>query len=86
MSTDKGALLASSTKASSEDPDSSNESKKVTGNLAISARHLPPVYVDIQEEIESNLDEINKQSKYQTLNFNTIKNSIITNVYIFFLQ
>jgi len=30
----------------------------------MSGRHLPPVYVDIQEEIEQNLDEINTQSKY----------------------
>ena len=62
MSNDKGALLANSTKASLEDPDSSNE-KNNGGTLAISARHLPPVYVDIQEEIESNLEEINRQSK-----------------------
>ena len=58
-STDKGALLPSSTKASSEDQDSSNE-KNTNGSLAISARHLPPVYVDIQEEIEANLEEIHK--------------------------
>ena len=29
----------------------------------MSARHLPPVYVDIQEEIEQNLDEIKTESK-----------------------
>lgn len=29
----------------------------------MSGRHLPPVYVDIQEEIEQNLDEINTQIK-----------------------
>ena len=63
---DKGALLPTSTKASSDDDrDSSGDgSGNVTsGSLQLSSRHLPPVYVDIQEEIEHNLDEINKLSK-----------------------
>ena len=31
----------------------------------MSSRHLPPVYVDIQEEIEQNLDEIKTESKLE---------------------
>ena len=65
MVNDKGALLPASTKASSEDADNSNELKdsaglQSQGTIALSGRHLPPVYVDIQEEIETNIDEINR--------------------------
>ena len=60
---DRGTLLPTSTKASSEEEN--NESGlQGASSIQMSARHLPPVYVDIQEEIESNLDEINKQSTY----------------------
>ena len=61
---DKGALLPPSTKASSEDSGDLNSSGvSGGGGLQMSARVLPPVYVDIQEEIEANLEEINKLSK-----------------------
>ena len=60
---DKGALLPPSTKASSEDSGDLNSSGVSGGGLQMSARVLPPIYVDIQEEIEANLDEINKLSK-----------------------
>ena len=45
---DKGALLPTSTKASSEEENSS-ESGGLHGasSIQMSARHLPPVYVDI---------------------------------------
>ena len=62
---DRGALLPTSTKASSEEENSSEGGLHGASSIQMSARHLPPVYVDIQEEIESNLDEINKQSRYQ---------------------
>jgi len=65
MANDKGSLLPSSTKASSDDSgDLNNSGLTSSGSLQMSARHLPPVYVDIQEEIEVNLDEIQRQSKY----------------------
>ena len=64
LSNDKGALLPPSTKASSEDSGDLNSSGVSSGGLQMSARVLPPVYVDIQEEIESNLEEIGKLSKY----------------------
>jgi len=45
----------------------------------MSARHLPPVYVDIQEEIETNLDEVNRQMKnLQKLHMQRIKNSFFS--------
>lgn len=56
---DKGALLPTSTKASSDD---SKEDVFLSGALSIPAG-LCPEYVDIQEEIESNLEEIDKQSE-----------------------
>ena len=59
---DRGALLPTSTKASSEEENSSEGGIQGATSIQMSSRHLPPVYVDIQEEIESNLDEINKQS------------------------
>ena len=64
---DKGSLLPTSTRASSNsETDSNGDSSSVgkTSGLALSARHLPPVYVDIQEEIEANLDEIASLSKW----------------------
>lgn len=61
---DKGALLPTSTKASSGEDSGESASSLGTNSIALSSRHLPPVYVDIQEEIELNLDEINKQSTY----------------------
>ena len=64
---DKGALLPTSTKASSEEENSEGGGLHGTSSIQMSARHLPPVYVDIQEEIETNLEEINKQSRYQQL-------------------
>ena len=62
---DKGALLPPSTKASSVDDSDSKGSDGSTslnssGSAQMSARHLPPIYVDIQEEIETNLDEIGR--------------------------
>ena len=60
---DKGALLPTSTKASSEDSKEEKESLYMSGGLPLTASSLCPEYVDIQEEIESNLEEINKQSK-----------------------
>ena len=57
---DRGALLPTSTKASSEEENSSEGGIQGATSIQMSSRHLPPVYVDIQEEIESNLDEINK--------------------------
>ena len=60
---DKGHLLPSSTKASSdEDSGDSNNLSSISGPN-IGSRHLPPVYIDIQEEIEHNLDEINNKMK-----------------------
>ena len=43
---DKGALLPTSTKASSDDS-SGDISVNGTSSITMSARHLPPVYVDI---------------------------------------
>lgn len=68
MANDKGTLLPNSTKASSDDDRDSNDlsnSSSITGSgsIHLSARHLPPVYVDIQEEIENNIDEIKRQSE-----------------------
>ncbi len=64
LNNDKGALLPTSTKASSEDSGDLNVSGGGgSGTMQMSARHLPPVYVDIQEEIEANLEEISKLSK-----------------------
>ena len=63
---DKGSLLPTSTKASSnsEDDNDPNQSQLSSGNNMMSSRHLPPVYVDIQEEIEQSLEEIKSESKY----------------------
>lgn len=45
----------------------------------MSGRHLPPVYVDIQEEIEQNLDEINTQIKnLHKLHMQRIKDSFFS--------
>ncbi len=68
MTNDRGTLLPSSTKASSEDDngnDLNNSGQQLTssGTIELSGRHLPPEYVDIQEEIDQNLEEINTQSK-----------------------
>lgn len=54
---DRNALLPTSTKASSnsEEDKSDGGSEKLNNSLIMSSRHLPPVYVDIQEEIERNM-------------------------------
>ena len=57
--------MPQSTKASSVDDSDSKGSDGSTslnssGSAQMSARHLPPIYVDIQEEIETNLDEIGR--------------------------
>ena len=62
-SNDKGALLPTSTKASSDD---SKEDVYLSGALSMPTQGLCPEYVDIQEEIENNLEEIDKQSKSLT--------------------
>ena len=62
---DRAGLLPTSTKASSnsEEEKSDSGSDKLNSSFRMSARDLPPVYVDIQEEIESSLRSINGQSK-----------------------
>ena len=57
------------TKASSEEEKSDGDSEKLNSSLSMSARHLPPVYVDIQEEIEYSMLEINKHSKEELFHF-----------------
>ena len=59
---DKGHLLPSSTKASSDDSGDNNNLSSISGPN-IGSRHLPPIYIDIQEEIEHNLDDINNKMK-----------------------
>lgn len=61
---DDRALLPVSTKASSSDD--STELKTIA--TLISASHLPPVYVDLQEEIEQNLQEIATLSMLRSTN------------------
>jgi len=38
--------------------------KTQSANHLLAANHLPPAYVDIQEEIESDLSEIDKLCKF----------------------
>ena len=50
LTNDKGALLPTSTKASSEDSGEAGGDTKANlsaSSIQMSARHLPPVYVDI---------------------------------------
>ena len=61
---DRAGLLPPSTKASSNsEEDKSDSSETLNSSLNLSSRNLPPVYVDIQEEIEHNLTQIKAQSK-----------------------
>ena len=66
---DRAGLLPTSTKTSttSEEEKSENGSETLNSSLTLSARNLPPVYVDIQEEIEHNLTQIKAQSKESSL-------------------
>lgn len=59
--TQSETLLPSSTKASSSDD--SLELKTQSANSLLGANHLPPAYVDIQEEIEADLSEISQLCK-----------------------
>ena len=61
---DQAGLLPP-TRASStfEEDKSDGDSDKFNSSLTMSARHLPPVYIDIQEEIERSMTKINSQSK-----------------------
>ena len=69
LTNDRAGLLPTSTKTSttSEEDKSDSGSEKLNNSLGMSARNLPPVYVDIQEEIEQNLTQINiKGMKYSS--------------------
>ena len=61
------SLLPTSTKASSEESSSSSEytDRKSPREMLRLRRNetLPPLFIDIQEEIEANLQEINNQCK-----------------------
>lgn len=59
---DQAGLLPP-TRASStfEEDKSDGDSDKFNSSLTMSARHLPPVYIDIQEEIERSMTKINSQ-------------------------
>ena len=53
LSDDRSNFLPVSTKTSSnEDENSESGSEKMNNSLSLSSRNLPPVYVDIQEEVE----------------------------------
>ena len=61
---EKGALLPTSTKASSDDSKEEKDSQYMSGSFSVPTGHNCPEYVDIQEEIETNLEEIDKESKF----------------------
>ena len=52
LSDDRTNFMPVSTKTSTEDENSENGSDTLNTSLNLSSRNLPPVYVDIQEEVE----------------------------------
>ena len=64
LSDDRSNFLPVSTKTSSnEDENSESGSEKMNNSFSLSSRNLPPVYVDIQEEVEQNLTQIDSKGK-----------------------
>ena len=63
LSDDRSNFLPVSTKTSTEDENSENGSEKLNNSFSLSSRNLPPIYVDIQEEVEQNLTQIDSKGK-----------------------
>ena len=63
LSDDRSNFLPVSTKTSTEDENSESGSEKMNNSFSLSSRNLPPVYVDIQEEVEQNLTQIDSKGK-----------------------